>query len=257
MKFNCQIRLVYLVIGIILPLFSFANNTENALFAKANIYYGKAQYKDALSIYQQILDSGYQSAAVYFDMGNASYKNGDIPSALLYYEKAHKLVPGDDDINYNIRFANSKTTDKIDQVPEFFLANWWRTFILSFSRNALSIASIILVLCASIILMVYFFTGSVIIKKASFYTSTALFFLGIVTVFIALMQINYFDGHRQAIIFSNSVTVKSGPVDKSSSLFVIHDGTKVNVLENSNGWMKISLVNGNVGWIKMADAKEI
>jgi tetratricopeptide (TPR) repeat protein len=238
-------------------MFSFGNDAENALFAKANSYYAKAQYKDALNIYQQILNAGYQSAAVYFNMGNASYKNGDIPSSLLYYEKAHKLAPGDDDINFNIRFANSKTTDKIDQVPEFFLANWWRTFILSFSRNAMSILSIILVLCASIILIVYFFTGSVIIKKTSFYTSIILFFLGIFTIFIALMQINYFDGHRQAIIFSSSVTVKSGPVDQSSNLFVIHDGTKVNVLENNNGWMKISLVNGNVGWIKMVDAKEI
>ena len=76
-------------------------------------------------------------------------------------------------------------------------------------------------------------------------------------IFIALMQVSYFNGHRQAIVFSSSVTVKSGPVEQSSSLFVIHDGTKVNVLENSNGWMKISLLNGNIGWIKMADAKEI
>jgi len=71
------------------------------------------------------------------------------------------------------------------------------------------------------------------------------------------MQINYFDNHRQAIIFASSVTIKSGPVEKSGSLFVLHDGTKVNILENNNGWMKIRLGNGNEGWIKAGDVKEI
>jgi tetratricopeptide (TPR) repeat protein len=238
-------------------MFIFGNAQTSALFIKGNAYYNRAQYKEALKTYQQILDEGYQSAAVYFNMGNASYKSGDIPSALLYYEKAHKLAPGDDDINFNIRFANLKTTDKIDQVPEFFLFNWWKAFILTFSINILAILSIALVLFGSVMLIIYFFTSSVSIKKTSFYTSIILFFAGTFMIFIAGMQISYFKGHRQAIIFSGSVTVKSGPVEQSSSLFVIHDGTKVNVLENSNGWIKIGLVNGNEGWIKQSDAKEI
>ncbi|MDB4901800.1 MAG: Tetratricopeptide repeat protein [Mucilaginibacter sp.] len=257
MKFNYQIRLLYLFIGFVLPIITFGNGKENALFTKGNAYYAKAQYKEALNTYQQILTEGHQSAAVYFNMGNASYKSGDIPSALLYYEKAHKLAPGDNDINFNIRFVNLKTTDKIDPVPEFFLFNWWKSFILSFSINTLSVLSIILVLCGSVILIVYFFTNSIFIKKASFYTSIILFFLGIVSIFIANIQIGYFNKHRQAIIFTSSVTVKSGAVERSASLFVIHEGTKVNILENNNGWMKIGLVNGNEGWIKMSDAKEI
>jgi tetratricopeptide (TPR) repeat protein len=257
MKFNRQICILYLVIGLILPVITFGNDNVNVLFAKGNAYYAKAQYKDALNTYQQILNDGYQSPAIFYNIGNASYKSGDIPSALLYYEKAHKLAPGDEDINANIRFVNLKTTDKIDQVPEFFLANWWKTFILSFSTSALSILSIILVLGGSVFLIIYFFTGSISIKKTSFYASITLFFLGVFIIFVAGMQISYFKWHRQAIVFSSSVTVKSGPVDQSANLFVIHEGTKVNVLENSNGWMKIGLVNGNEGWIKMSDAKEI
>jgi tetratricopeptide (TPR) repeat protein len=254
MKFS---RIVYLFIGLVLPLFSFGNDDAHALFEKGNAYYAKAQYKEAAAAYQAIVDEGYQSAAVYFNMGNASYKTGDIPSALLYYEKAHKLAPGDDDINFNIRFANSKTTDKVDAVPEFFLNRWWQAVMLSFSINALSVMSIAFILLGSAILAGYFFANSVTLKKFSFYASLLFFFLFVLTFFIAGRQTSYFENHRQAIIFSNSVNVKNGPIERSNTVFVIHDGTKVNVLDTSNDWMKIGLPNGNVGWIKVSDAKEI
>ncbi len=249
--------LLLLLIGLILPILSFGNDQARTLFAKGNAFYAKAQYKEALDTYQQLTGDGYRSAALYFNMGNASYKNDDIPSAILYYEKAHKIAPGDDDINFNIRFANLKTTDKIDEVPEFFLANWWKAFILSFSLNTLSALSVILVLLGSAILVIYLFTNSVAVKKFSFYTSIMFFFLGVFAIFIGGMQENYFTGHRQAIVFSSSATVKSGPLDKSGGLFVIHDGSKVTILDNSNGWIKIRLANGNVGWIKSSDVKEI
>jgi len=257
MRFKMLKRTLYLFIALVIPILSFGNDSTQTLFAKGNALYVKAQYKEALTAYQQILDEGYQSAAVYFNMGNASFKNDDIPSALLYYEKAHKLSPGDEDINFNIRFANLKTTDKIDEAPEFFLANWWKALILSLSVNTLSIVSILLVLFGFGVLIIYFFANSVSIKKASFYCSITLFFLGVFTIFIAGMQLNYFSGHRQAIIFSSSVTVKNGPVEKSGNVFVLHDGTKVNILDTSNGWMKIRIGNGNEGWIKASDVKEI
>jgi len=257
MKFKMLKRNFYLFTGLLLPLLSFGSDKANALFAKGNSYYAKGQYKEALNAYQQVLDDGYQSSDVYFNMGNASYKSDDIPSALLYYEKAHKLAPGDEDINFNIRFANLKTTDKIDEVPEFFLANWWKASILSFSVGILSVLSVLLVLFGSGVLIIYFFTNSVSIKKSSFYTSIISFLLGVLTIFIATMQVGYFNSHRQAIIFSSSVTVKSAPTERSGSLFVLHDGTKVNILDNNNGWIKLRLGNGNEGWIKTADVKEI
>ena len=257
MKYSKSKRILFLVVWFVLPMLSFGSDQAQALFAKGNAYYAKAQYKDALTIYQQILGEGYQSAALYFNMGNASFKSDDIPAALLYFEKAHKLAPGDEDINYNIRFANLKTVDKIDEAPEFFLANWWKAFILSLSVGTLTVLSILLVMLASVIFIIYFFANSVSIKRSSFYASIVLFLLGVLTIFMTGMQISYFDNHRQGIIFASSVTIKSGPVDKSGSLFVLHDGTKVNILENNNGWMKIRLGNGNEGWIKAGDVKEI
>jgi tetratricopeptide (TPR) repeat protein len=250
-------RALYLLIAFVLPLFCLANNNAETYFAAGNAAYAKGHFKEALESYQKVLNDNYQSASLYLNMGNASYKNGDVPSALLYYGKAHKLAPGDEDINFNIRFVNSKTTDKVDAIPEFFLSRWWHGFILAFSAGALAWLSILLVVAASATLVWYFYAQSVLLKKVSFYGAIILFFLGLFTVFIAGSQLNYFNGHKEAIIFNSSVTVKSGPVDKAGALFVIHDGTKVNVLDSNNGWTKIKLNNGNEGWIKSTDAKEI
>jgi tetratricopeptide (TPR) repeat protein len=250
-------RVLYLFIAIVLPLLSFGQGDAGALFQKGNELYAKGQYKEALAAYQKVTDEGYQSAALYFNMGNANYKNDDIPSALLYYEKAHKLAPNDDDINVNIQLANLKTTDKIDAAPEFFLSRWWRLFIWGLPLSTLSVLSIIFMLIGSAALIAYFFAEVYSIKKASFYAAVAFFVMGLFTIFIANRQAAYFDGHKQAIVFSSSVTVKSGPGEKLNNLFVIHEGTKVNILGTDNDWVKISLANGNEGWIKAADEKEI
>lgn len=257
MKFKMLKRTLYILIWLVLPICSFGNDNTRQLFEKGNAFYAKAQYKEALDVYQQLLNNGYQSAPVYYNMGNASYKLDDVPSAILYFEKAHKLAPADEDINFNIRLTNLKTTDKIEEIPEFFLTRWWKSFIFLSSLDTLTVLSIILFFAGSGLLMLYFFANAFMVKKYSFYAAITVFFVGLILVFMANRQINYFDSHKQAIVFSSSVTVKSGPVDKSATLFVIHDGTKVNVEDNNNDWIKVKLVNGNEGWIKASDVKEI
>jgi len=250
-------HIIYLLIALVTPMLAYAAGDMQAIFEKGNQQYAKGNYKEAMADYQQILQTGYQSVPVYFNMGNASFKNGDIPSAIYYYEKAHKLSPGDDDVNFNIQFANLRTTDKIDIAPEFFLLKWWKGFILMFSGTTLAVWSILFILLASVALITYMFTYSVTIKKASFYSTFILFVIGLFFIFVGNRQVNYFDTHHQAIIFSGAVTVKSGPANAAKSLFLIHEGTKVDVLENNNSWTKIRLPNGNEGWIVASDAKEI
>jgi tetratricopeptide (TPR) repeat protein len=239
-----------------LPLFSWSSD-YGALYKKANEQYKKAQYQNAVSLYRQIVGGGYEAEAVYFNLGNAYFKLGDIPSALLYYEKAHKLAPGDEDVNFNIYFANSKTADKVEPQPEFFVTQWWHGIILFFSIGTLSALTVLFFIAGSGLLVLYLFTTVISLKKLSFYIGMFLLFLGLLFIFISNRQANYFDDHRQAIIFSSSVNVKTGPVEQSATLFVIHDGTKVDILDNNNGWMKIRLSNGNEGWIRQSDIKEI
>jgi tetratricopeptide (TPR) repeat protein len=246
----------FLLVWIILPLLSFGNDQPDALFAKANGYYARAQYKEALATYQKIIAAHEHSAAVYFNMGNASYKLGDIPSALLYYEKAHQLSPNDDDINANIRLANSKTRDKIEDVPEFFLDRWWETIFLGFSANTFALSSLLSVLLGSAFLIIYFFAYRRAVKKSSFFAAITCFILSIFSIFLLSQQINYFK-QRQGIVFSSPVYVKSAPAEQSRDLFLIHDGTKVMILEDHKEWLRVRLANGNEGWIKASDLKVI
>jgi tetratricopeptide (TPR) repeat protein len=255
-KYKLTRQRICLLLLLSFPLFS-SGSDYRALYKKANDQYAKTQYEDAQKTYIQIVDGGYASEAVYFNLGNTYFKLGDIPSALLYYEKAHKLAPGDDDINFNIYFANSRTTDKVEPEPEFFVTQWWHGIILFFPIGTLSVLSILFFIAGSGLLVLYLFANAVPVKKLAFYTGVLLLFSGLVFIFISNRQTHYFNDHHQAIIFSGSVNVKSGPGDQAGTLFLLHDGTKVNILDNNNGWIKIQLANGNEGWIQKSAIKEI
>lgn len=245
-----------LLLLLALPLFSMADD-HTSLFEQGNAAYEKGQYAQAAHDYQKIVDDGYQSVALYFNLGNAYYRTGDIASCILYYEKARKLAPGDEDINYNIRYANARTSDKVEQVPEFFVTKWWNSFILFFSVNTLAILSVLFMLGGCGLLILYLFTGSSAVKRSSFYTGIVAMVIAIVFVVMANRQENYFAGHQQAIIFGNSVTAKNEPDANGKPLFIVHEGTKVNVLQQTGAWMEVELPNGNAGWISANDAKDI
>jgi len=231
--------------------------SPQTLFGNANELYKKAQYKEAVNLYKQIVEDDYQSAEVFYNMGNAFYKLGDIPSSLLYFEKAHKLNPWDEDIEQNIQLANSKLKVKTDPEPSFFLTDCWYRFILLFSENTLSVFSVFCWIAASTSLIIYLFAPSVSQKKATFYIGIFLFVFGAFCMFITKKQSDYLDEHQHAIVFSNAVNVKSEPANGSKNLFIIHAGLKVAVLQKEQGWFKIKLPNGNQGWIATNDAKEI
>lgn len=255
-KYNRLKQHLYVLI-LFLPLFSLAEDPANVLFQKGNQLYAKAQYRQSAQIYQQILKEGYQSAAVYFNLGNAYYKSDDLPSAILYYEKAHKLAPNDPDISINIRFANLKIADKIEPQPTFFVTRWWQSFILALPVNTLAVLSTVFILSGFLLLIAYLFANILILKKAFFYAGILAIGFGIISIFMANRQLNYFDEHHQAIIFSSSVVVKSTPDANAKPLFVMHEGTKVAISRQNGNWIEIEISNGNSGWIMLDQVKEI
>lgn len=257
-KYSAPKHGLYLLLMLLLPMFSWCNNQEaEDLFKKGNQQYAKAQYQQAAQTYQQVLKNGYTSAALYFNLGNAFYKSDDLPSAILYYEKAHKLAPNDQEININIQFCNLKLADKIEQQPEFFVSRWWHGIILFFSADTFAVLSVVLLLVGFLLLIVYLFTNFMVLKKASFYTGFVVMLFGLISVFLANRQVNYFGTHHQAIIFGSSVTVKGSPNANAKPLFVMHEGTKVDVNRKNGNWIEIELPNGNSGWITLDDLKEI
>lgn len=243
-------------IALLLPVLTYAGGQPDSLFKQANAQYAKAQYSEALNNYQKIIAGGKHSAAVYFNMGNASYKLADLPSALLYYEKAHQLAPNDEDINANIRLGNSKIRDKIEEVPEFFMNRWWTSIYLSYTANTIALISLLFAFAGSALLIVYFFAHRRGIKKTAFFSSLTCFALGLFAMFILSRQVSYFE-QQYGIVFHSPVYVKSEPAEGSRSLVLIHEGLKVRIIDVGQNWVKVRLANGSEGWIKSADLREI
>jgi tetratricopeptide (TPR) repeat protein len=246
-----------LLLLLIFPLFSQGNEKAESLFVKGNDWYAKGKYKEAAALYEQVLAAGYFSADVYFNLGNAYYKQEEIPLAILNYEKAGKLSPGDEDIKVNIQLANLKIADKIDAVPEFFLTKWWRSFLLFCSAEALSVLSVTGFLLGFALLIVYLFAVSIGVKRPAFYAGIFLLVFALLISGMASLQAGYLTDSDEAIVFAGTVNVKSGPKENFKTLFVIHEGLKVNVKLQNDGWIKIGLPNGNVGWIAAASVKKI
>lgn len=250
-------KAIVLLAVLIVPVLSFGNDRLRELFNRGNDAYDKGNYKEALSTYRKITEDGYESAAVWYNIGNVYYKLNDIPDAVLYYEKARKISPGDDDINFNLQLAAQKTSDKIEAAPEFFITRWWKSSILFFSLHTLAVLSILFLIVGFICLSLYLFAPTVRSKKASFYSGVIIILVGLLTVFTAAQQNKYFSSHRMAIIFTGAVTVKSGPSGSAKDLFVLHEGTRVIIGEKEDNWVKIELANGNIGWIHESDIREI
>lgn len=256
-KYNRLTRGLYLLLLLAMPLFSLGNDKVNALFEQGNQLYAKAHFQQAVQAYQQILNQGYQSAVIYYNIGNAYYKLDDMPSAILYYEKAHKLAPNDEDISINIQLANLKIADKIEPQPEFFVTRWWHSFILFLPADTIAGLSILFFIAGFGLLVWYLFTGSYITKRTTFYAGIIAIFTGLIFTFIANRQVSYFDSHHRAIVFSNSVIVKGSPDVNGKPLFVIHNGIKVDITQTNQNWIEIQLPNGNSGWITIDNIKDI
>lgn len=239
-----------------LPLFTLADSPQDFL-KQGNEFYAKAKYKEAASQYRKVLDAGYQSATLYFNLGNAYYKLEEMPLAILNYEKALKLSPGDMDARLNLQLANLKITDKIERVPEFFLSQWWRSLVFLFSVHTLAVVTVILGLIGFALLIAYLFLIPVLPKKTAFFSGLVLLFVGLITFILGAVQANYLSSQKEAIVMNASVDAKGSPDAGSKTLFVIHSGLKVNIKQSDEDWIKVELPNGNLGWIKQSDVAGI
>ena len=246
-----------LLFALLLPLLTFAEAVPANLFKNANQQYEKANYKEALKSYQQLLDQGYISSELYYNIGNVYYRLNELPLAILNYEKAHKLNPGDEDTRVNLQLASSKITDKFESIPTFFLTRWWHGRLLFFSASAWSVMSITAILLGSVLLIVYLFALSLPIKKTAFYVGVLFVVLGLLSLMMSAAQGHYFEAHDNAIVFSGTVHVKAGPSEKERTLLVIHEGTKVTIKARNQSWINVELPDGNTGWIVLSAVKEI
>lgn len=224
---------------------------------KANKAYQEGFYENAISLYEKVIHEGYTSSELYYNLGNAYFKTDQIPSAILYYERAKKLDPNNEDILYNLKIANSKIIDKIDQLPQLFYVQWWNNVKQLFSPDGWAVNTIVLLFLFFAIAVTFLLSGSVKVRKILL-TSGLIIMLVTVLVFIISIQ-TYDDANNkhEAIVYTASLPVKSSPEESGIDLFVIHEGLKVQIIDELSGWKEIKIDNGSKGWVKTEALKAI
>jgi tetratricopeptide (TPR) repeat protein len=250
-------KIAVLIATILLVAFQAAGQSPDQLAAQAAKAYNSKQYNAAITLYGKIIAGGYESYALYYNLGNAYFRNNETAQAILYYEKALKLEPNNEDIKHNIEVINSKLADKVEKVPELFYKRWWKEVINLMDIDMLAAFNIILFTLALLLIAVYISVSNLVIRKISFWTgiSLLLFFgLGIVA---ASQRNHYLNNQHEAIIFTPTINIKSSPDENSKDIFVLHEGTKVTLLDVVADWQEIRIANGSVGWIRNSDIRKI
>lgn len=230
---------------------------NDSLIYKANKEYSEGLYNDAIENYLKVIDNGYESSELYYNIGNSYFKINDMASAILYFEKAKKLSPNNEDIIFNLNVANSKIVDKIETVPELFYIRWWNTFYKLFSVDTWAKITIFIFILTLIFASIFFLSSTKKLKKFSFWIGIILLLLTIFTFGLSSQKYYYSKKYNEAIVFTPTLTVKSSPNKNSVDLFVIHEGAKVLIIDNVDNWYEIRIANGSVGWMPCSAVKRI
>ncbi|SFN49054.1 SH3 domain-containing protein [Bizionia echini] len=239
-----------------IALFSFCSMAQNTqLFEQGNTLYNDAQYEEAIKKYQQILDTDMHSAELYFNLANAHYKLNHIAPSIFYYEKALQLAPNDSEIKQNMAFAKNMTLDAIDVVPEVGISKVINQVSHAVSFDAWAILAICFVFLSVFAFINYYLAKGTKTKRFSF----TLGFVGLVLMLGSLVSaFNKYDldkNDNPAIVFAQESKIKSEPNLRSTEAFILHEGTKVQVLDTVKNWKKIKLTDGKTGWIHSEDIK--
>ena len=236
----------------LLPLSAGAITKQNA-----DNEYAKKNYTQAIADYQELLKDGV-SADIYYNLGNAYYRTDNITQALLAYERAHLLSPGDADIRFNLEMARSKTIDKITPQSEMFFVTWYKALVNLMSVDGWAYTACLSLLIAIIAMLFYLFHGNDKVRAGGFYASITFIVIFILTNIFAFEQRDLLINRTGAIITSPAVTVKNGPSANAGSAFVIHEGTRVDIIDKSlANWRSIRLADGREGWITTKQLEEI
>lgn len=230
---------------------------NDSLFLLANKLYQQGNYEPALETYHTIILNGFESADLYYNMGNAAFRSNSIGHAILYYEKALKLNPADEDAMHNLDFVSRYRADSFEGVPELFLRTWIRGFVKLLPEKTWSLLAMVFFLVILAGLLVYLFSRQLVVKKSGFVTGLVSLFLFVVTFSSAVSRYREIINPDTGIILSPSVTVRSSPSESGTELFILHEGTKVEVNEKVSGWQNIKVIDGREGWIMASDFASI
>lgn len=221
----------------------------NVTKANGDSAYIKNDFATAIEVYESLLKNG-EAADIYYNLGNSYYKAGEIAKAVLNYERALLMQPGNGDIRANLEVARSKTIDKIEPVPEVFFVSWTKALINSLGVDAWATIGIVSFILLIVALYLFIFSKQIMLKKIGFAAGIIFLIISVCTNLFASQQKERLINRSEAIVMNPSVTVRSTPSESGTSLFILHEGRKISIKDDSmKEWKEILLEDGKVGWI--------
>lgn len=241
-----------LMILMLMPLSANAVTKQNA-----DDEYAKGNYQQAIKDYQEILKTGV-SSEIYYNLGNAYYRTDNITQALLAYERALQLSPGDNDIRFNLQYARSKTIDKITPETEMFFVTWYNSLVNFTSVDRWANTAIVSIVMALLLILVFLFAPQMCARKSGFYGSAVFLLLFAFANLFAFQQKHELETKQGAIVIAPTVNVKKTPAASGTDVFVIHEGTRVDITDRGmKQWRGVKLADGREGWLKTSQIEEI
>lgn len=238
-------------------LFQSARQITDVTKGEADSAYIQGDYAAAVAMYESLLQQG-EATEIYYNLGNSYYKLDDLGHAILNYERALMMQPSNADVQANLEIARAKTVDKVVPVPEIFFLAWIQSLRGCLSADGWGIWAIAFFLLTAVSLTIYFFTKQMVWKKGGFFAGVACLLLCIMCNLFAYQQRDRFIHRTEAIVLSPSVTVRSTPSESGTSLFVLHEGHKLSIKDDSmREWKEIRLADGKVGWVPAETIEKI
>lgn len=243
---------VVLLMLMLIPVSGYGVEKKNA-----DIEFSKGNYQRAIKDYEVLLRKG-ASADIYYNLGNAYYRTDNITRAVLNYERALLLSPGDKDIAFNLQMARSKTIDKITPKSEMFFVTWYRALVNMIAVDAWAVVAVVGIAVALVLVLFYLFSSSTLYRKIGFFGALYCFILFVLANIFAYQQKQLLTKRDGAIVMSQSAVIKSTPSKGGKDLFIIHEGTRVDVTDATmKDWRSVRLADGREGWIQSSQIEMI
>lgn len=231
--------------------------TPEQQFQSANLLYQQGKITEARDAYEAVVQSGYVSGELYFNLGNAWYRTGNIARAILNFERARKYIPGDEDLQHNLQLMNLMITDRIEPVPRLFVWDYWDGLTGAFSLRGITWLAYVLLVLTALAVAATILSRRYAVRKTAFILSMvsgALFLLS-----AGIFAAKWTDAARtdEAVLMAQVTSVKNSPDPKGTDAFVLHSGVKVQIVDAVAGWLKVRLADGKVGWVESSSLERI
>jgi tetratricopeptide (TPR) repeat protein len=248
MKFTVRHIIILLLLVLTADLVS-GQEERSVKFKKGVEYYTASKYQEALNEWLDIYNTGYRSAELEYNIGNAYFKLNNVPGSILFFERAQLLKPADNNINYNLQIARTLVVDKFEEIPELFFVKWFDFLSLLLSTNTWAVISLISFLLFLILLSVYIYSAGYRIKVLGFWFALLFLIISASSLTFTIRNKSLVYNSNRAVIFAPSLNGKSSPDNSGTDLFILHEGSKVTIEDQVGEWYEIKLTDGNKGWV--------